>query len=83
MKISRRLHIGLQRRLTVQLDSQIYHIATRSETVRRSICPSSRQIYPDRTSAPYNLIAVYIKMRHLLACKYVFRQSLAKQGECL
>ena len=83
MKISRRLHIGLQRRLTVQLDSKIYHIATRSETVRRSICPSSRQIYPDRTSAPYNLVAVHIEMGHLLACEDVFSQSLSKQRECL
>ena len=61
----RRLDIDLQRRLSVELNGDVHHIAALHQTERRSVGPAACEVYAHRTAAPYYLIGKHGESRLL------------------
>ena len=74
----RRLHIHLQRRLSVQFDGNVHHITPLHQAVGRGIRPTPCQIHTHRASSPHNLVLVHRKLR-MLAEIHRAHQSVAHQ----
>ena len=78
-----RFDIHLKRRLAIQFDGDIHHIASLIQTIGRCVRPSTCQVDTHRASAPYNLVGIHIQTRLLLLCQCRFGQPFAHQPESL
>jgi hypothetical protein len=76
----RRFHIYLQRRLAVDLYRKVNDVSTLHQTVRRSVCPASSDINPDRRAPPHNLIIHRTEGRFF--CD-ILNQAFTQQTESL
>ena len=82
MRLFAWLDVRLQRRLTIEFYRKIYHIATFHKAIRRSISPSTGNIYAHRRPSPYYLVAMNRHLRRLAHVKHRRSQALTEYLEC-
>ena len=76
-----RFDIHLKRRLSIQFNRYVDHIASFVQTIRRRISPSSCQINAHRTSAPHYLISINIQSGLLFPSQSSIGKSFPHQTE--
>ena len=75
--------IDLQRRLPVEFDGKVDHVAAAHEAVRRRVGPAARHVDAHGTACPYDLVGISGVHGVALATQGIGSQSLAQEAERL
>ena len=83
MRLAAWLDVSLERRLTVQLDGKVDHIAAFHEAEWRCVGPTAGDVDADGRTSPDYLVGIYRKMRALAYAQSFVRETLTQERERL
>ena len=83
MRFAAWLDVSLERRLTVQLDGKVDHIAAFHEAEGRCVGPATGNVDADGRTSPDYLVGIYRKTRALAYAQSFVRETLTQQRERL